>query len=99
MTGRRGKRRKQQLYDIKEKIRYWKLKDEALDCTLWRTDFGKGYGIVVRQMRPTALYILLQIKAYSHRGDCRDGLSCVIRISWFVQPKATALTGKTLLGL
>jgi hypothetical protein len=49
MTGRRGRRRKQLLDDLKEKKRYWKLKEEALDCTLWRTRFGRGYGPVVRQ--------------------------------------------------
>jgi hypothetical protein len=45
MTGRRGRRRKQLLYDLKEKRRYWKLKEEALDGTR----FGRGYGPVVRQ--------------------------------------------------
>jgi hypothetical protein len=49
MTGRRGRRRKQLLYDLKEKRRYWKLKEEALDHILWRTRFGRGYGPVVRQ--------------------------------------------------
>jgi hypothetical protein len=49
MTGRRGRRRKQQLDDLKEKRRYWKLKEEALDRTLWRTRFGRVYGPVVRQ--------------------------------------------------
>jgi hypothetical protein len=49
MTGRRGRRRKQLLDDLKENIRYWKLKEEALDRTLWRTLFGRGYGPVVRQ--------------------------------------------------
>jgi hypothetical protein len=49
MTGRRGRRRKQLLDDLKEKRRYWKLKDEALDRTQWRTRFGRGYGLVVRQ--------------------------------------------------
>jgi hypothetical protein len=33
MTGRQGRRRKQLLDDLKEKRRYWKLKEEALDCT------------------------------------------------------------------
>jgi hypothetical protein len=28
--GRRGRRRKQLVYDLKEKKRYWKLKEEAL---------------------------------------------------------------------
>jgi hypothetical protein len=48
MTGRRGRRHKQLLDDLKGKRRYWKLKDEALDRTLWRTCFGRGYGPVVR---------------------------------------------------
>jgi hypothetical protein len=49
MTRRRGRRRKQVLDDLKEKRGYWKLKEEALDRTLWRTPFGRGYGPVVRQ--------------------------------------------------
>jgi hypothetical protein len=49
MTGRRGRRRKQLLDDLKEKRRYWKLREEALDHTLWRTRFGRHYGPVVRQ--------------------------------------------------
>jgi hypothetical protein len=49
MTGRRGRRSKQLLDDLKEKKRYWKLKEEALDRNLWRTRFGRGYGPVVRQ--------------------------------------------------
>jgi hypothetical protein len=49
MTGRRGTRRKQLLDDLKEKRRYWKLKEEALDRTLWRNLVGRGYGPVVRQ--------------------------------------------------
>ena len=32
--GRRGRRRKQLPYDFKEKRGYWKLKEEALDCSL-----------------------------------------------------------------
>jgi len=34
VTGRRGIRCKQLLYDLKGKKGYWKLKDEALDRTL-----------------------------------------------------------------
>jgi hypothetical protein len=49
MTGRRGRRRKQLLNDLKEKRRYCKLKEKALDRTLWRSRFGRGYGPVVRQ--------------------------------------------------
>jgi hypothetical protein len=49
MTGRRRRRRKQLLDDLKEKKSYCQLKKEALDRTLWRTRFGRGYGPVVRQ--------------------------------------------------
>jgi hypothetical protein len=49
VMGRRGRRRKQLLDDLREKRRYWKLKEEALDRTLWRTGFGRGYRPVVRQ--------------------------------------------------
>jgi hypothetical protein len=45
----RGRRREQLLDDLKEKRGYWKLKEEALDRTVWRTCFGRGYGPVVRQ--------------------------------------------------
>jgi hypothetical protein len=49
MTRRRGRRLKQLLDDLKEKRRYWKLKEEELDRTKWRTRFGRGYRPVVRQ--------------------------------------------------
>jgi hypothetical protein len=49
ITGLRGRRRKQVLDDFNEKRIYWKLREEALDRTLWRTRFGRGYGPVVRQ--------------------------------------------------
>jgi hypothetical protein len=48
-TRRRGRRHKQLLDDLKEARRYWKLKEEAQDHTLWRTQFGRGYGPVARQ--------------------------------------------------
>jgi hypothetical protein len=43
--------RKQLLDGLKENRRYWKLKEEAVDCTVWRTRFGRGYGPVVRQTK------------------------------------------------
>jgi hypothetical protein len=49
VTGRRRKRRKQLLDDLNEKRGYCKLKEEALDRTLWRTGFGRFYGLAVRQ--------------------------------------------------
>jgi hypothetical protein len=49
ITGRRRRRHKQLLDDLKERRRYWKLKEKELDRTLWRTRFGRGYGPVVTQ--------------------------------------------------
>jgi hypothetical protein len=45
----RGRRKRKQLPDnLKENIGYWKLKDGALDGSVWRNGFGRGYGPVVR---------------------------------------------------
>jgi hypothetical protein len=49
VTGRQGRRCKPLQDDLKETTGYWKLKEEALDCTLWRTHLGRGYGPVIRQ--------------------------------------------------
>jgi hypothetical protein len=51
VTGRREKRRKHPLNDLKEKRWYRELEEEALDRTLWRTRFGKGYGPAARETR------------------------------------------------
>jgi len=51
VMGRRRKRRKLLVDDLKEKRVYRKLKEEALDRTMWGTRFGKDYGLVVRQTR------------------------------------------------
>jgi len=48
-TGRRGRRHKQLLDDLKERRGYSHLKEEALDRTVWRAGFGRGFGPVVRQ--------------------------------------------------
>jgi hypothetical protein len=49
VTGRRGRRSKILLDDLEEKRGRMKMKDEALDRTLWRTGFGRDYRCVVRQ--------------------------------------------------
>ena len=48
VTGRRGSRRRKLLVDLKEKRGYSHLKEEALDRTMWRTRFGRGFGPVLR---------------------------------------------------
>jgi hypothetical protein len=42
VTGRGGRRLKQLRMNLREVRRYWKLKEEALDRTVWRTRFGRG---------------------------------------------------------
>jgi hypothetical protein len=49
VMGRRGRRRKELLYDLKENTGYWKLEVEALDHTVWTTGCGSGCGPVIRQ--------------------------------------------------
>ena len=46
MTGRRGRRRRKLLDDLKERTGY---SQEALDYTMWRACFGRGFGPVIRQ--------------------------------------------------
>jgi len=50
VTGRQhGRRRRKLLDDLKERRGYSHLKEEALDRTMWRARFGRGFGPVVRQ--------------------------------------------------
>ena len=49
MTGRQGRRRRKLLDDLKKRIGYSYLKEEALDRTIWRARFGRGFGPVIRQ--------------------------------------------------
>jgi hypothetical protein len=49
VTGRRWRRRRKLLDDPKERRKYSHLKEEALDRTMWRAGFGRGFGPVVRQ--------------------------------------------------
>jgi hypothetical protein len=49
VTGRRGRRCRKLLDDLKGRRGYSHLKEEALDRTMWRARFGRGLGPVVRQ--------------------------------------------------
>ena len=49
MTERRGRRRRKLLDELKERRGYSHLKEEALDRTIWRAGFGRGFGPFVRQ--------------------------------------------------
>ena len=47
VTRRQGRRRKKLLDDLKDRAGYCQFKEEALDCTVWRNHFGRGFGPVV----------------------------------------------------
>ena len=50
VTERRGRRRRKLLDDLKERRGYSHLKAEALNRTVRRDLFGRGFGPVVRQI-------------------------------------------------
>jgi hypothetical protein len=49
VTGRRVRRRRKLLDDLKKRRGYLHLKEEILDRTMWRARFGRGFGPVARQ--------------------------------------------------
>jgi hypothetical protein len=49
VTRRRGRRRRKLLDELTERRGYSYPKEEALDRTMWRVRFGRGFGPVVRQ--------------------------------------------------
>ena len=49
VTGGQGRRRRKLLDDLKERRGYSHSKEEALDRTVWRARFGRGFGSIVRQ--------------------------------------------------
>ena len=62
MTGRRGRRRRKLLDELKERKGYTHLKEEALDRTMWRARFGRGFGPVVRHTtKRMNIYIYIYI--------------------------------------
>jgi len=49
VTGRRERRRRKLLGDFEERSVYSHWKEKALDRTMTRARFGRGFGPVVRQ--------------------------------------------------
>ena len=47
MTRRRGRKCKKLLDDLKDKRGYCQFKEEALDRTMWRNRFGRGFGLAL----------------------------------------------------
>jgi hypothetical protein len=49
VTGKRGRRRRKLLDDLKERTGNSHPKEEALDRTTWKARFGRGFGPIMRQ--------------------------------------------------
>jgi hypothetical protein len=49
VTGRRGRRRRKLLDDLRKGRECSHLTEEALDRCIWRARFGRGFGPVLRQ--------------------------------------------------
>jgi hypothetical protein len=60
LKGRRGRRRRKLLDDLKERRGHSDLKEEALDSTMWRARFGSGFGPIVRQAAKGINEIIIQ---------------------------------------
>jgi hypothetical protein len=50
VTGRLGRRRRMLLDKLKGWRGYSRIKDEAVDRTMWRARFERGFGPVVREI-------------------------------------------------
>jgi hypothetical protein len=68
VTGRRGRRRRKLQDDHKERRGYSHLKEDALDGSMWRAGFGRGFGPVVRQTDKCLTVLCLQLSADRAKG-------------------------------
>jgi len=64
VTERRGRRSKQLLDGFKKKREYFKLKEETVDHTVWRTGFGRGCGPVVRLQNEGGCWSILLLRRW-----------------------------------
>ena len=94
VVGRRRIRRKQLLDELREKIEYRKLNREALDRTLSRTRFGRGYGTDVWQTTELLLLLLL-----SSSSLLLSSLSPLCRVFTIIYLNQTMFLGYIVLQL
>ena len=81
MIRRRGRRRKKLLDDLKDRRGYCQLKEGALDRTMWRNRFGRGFGPVVWQITDddeVALNVQLKDKAVGLTNSIEHLVYCVL---------------------
>jgi len=69
VTGRRGRRPRKLLEDLKERTGYSHLREEAPDRTVWRARFGRGFGPVIRQTAKMNEYIYILLNSVSSDRD------------------------------
>ena len=70
VTRRQGRRRKKLLDDLKDRRGYCELKEVALDRTMWRNRFTRGFGPVVWQITDDDDDILcLKVRLMSNKQD------------------------------
>ena len=70
-----GGRHKQLLNDVRAKRGYWKLKEEALDDTVWRTRFGRVCGPVLNILENEGNIALDPVQSSSHINTLKSYLS------------------------
>ena len=97
VTGRRGRRRRKLLDDLKDRRGYSHLKEEGLNRSTWRARFGRDFGLVVIQTAKWKLlsnfltYIYIYIYIYIYK---------ILHFSFYSKQRAwlpvtiTALNGK-----
>ena len=73
MTGRRERRRKQLPDSLKENRVYWKLKEEILARTVWKTRFGRVHGTVVRQTAE-CMNLMITVSTFCHTMRTQSSL-------------------------
>jgi hypothetical protein len=49
VIGRQGRKCRKLLVDLKKRRGYSYLKEEALDCIMWRARFGRGFGPLMNE--------------------------------------------------
>jgi len=82
MMGRRGRKHKLLLDEIKGKKGYWKLKEETLDLILWRTRFGRICGLVVRlRIQWMDRWVIIRRKKKLVFWWCKPGHVYTIRLA------------------
>jgi hypothetical protein len=83
-TGQQGRKRKQVLYDLQNKRRYCKVKDGAVDRTLWRSRFGdclhNSDRVTIEcnyfPAHHWIFYDFNQIKCLLAESNCTEALTC-----------------------